>query len=82
MAFVDIVAEPAYACWLKKASMIFLSVIAMMVKGRYREYGLTADNVWLSIKWGLIILLIFVVLAAAMLFVLGKVVIYNAISMH
>jgi len=57
---IDIATYP-YAPWLKKTAMMLATVCVMWIKGKHREYGLFPYNTKLSIKWSLIILLIFIV---------------------
>jgi len=76
MAIIDIIIDPIYACWLKKAFMILLSVSVIVAKRKHKEYGLIPYNIRLSIKWGFVILIIFVAPAAVVLAILNKTVEY------
>jgi len=73
-AVIDIVVAYPYASWLKKSMMIILAVSIILVKRKYREYGLLPSKARLSIKWSFIILLVFILPAALPLIILGVVI--------
>ena len=57
MTIIDITIDPIYACWLKKAFMILLSVSVIVAKRKRKECGLIPHNIRLSIKWGFVIII-------------------------
>ncbi len=63
---IDLLVCPSIASWLKKGYMIALSVGVILVRRKQREYGLIPHDLWLDIRWVLIILAIFLIPALFM----------------